>query len=164
MTDRNEQARQDFARRKAAAEMAAGRAAPLDRLGAPIQVGSLVLWHPPYDLVYQVDSITPVLDPRAPAGLVQMNLSIKVPIQAALNQVATSMIVVGFTDGAAHSQLITPDGASPRPEPEKPSEDGLSCPGCGGRKVMALTDDITPEYSHACAECGQHFTPAGTLQ
>lgn len=115
--DRNEQARRAFEMRAA---LASGKAAPIDRFAAPIRKGSLVMWHPPFDLVYQVDDVVPVLDPRVQAGVVQMTLSITIPVQAVVGQPAMGMVVVGSTDGKAHSALVTPDGASPQHEDPKP--------------------------------------------
>ncbi len=129
MQDRNEVARIEFAKRKVQQDLASGRAAPLDRFAAPIRKGSLVMWTPPYPLVFQVDEVTSVLDPRAPAGLVQVNLSVTVPAQLAIGQPAMSMVVVGSTDGRAHSALVTPDGASPRPEEAQKPEPLSTDPG-----------------------------------
>lgn len=49
---------------------------PIDRFGNVIREGSTVMFRPEVDLVYQVVGVRPVMDPRAPPGLVDVQLQV----------------------------------------------------------------------------------------
>lgn len=47
-----------------------------DRFGTPVQRGAAVIFKPEVDLVFQVLDTRPVLDPRLPAGLVDVTIQV----------------------------------------------------------------------------------------
>jgi hypothetical protein len=52
----------------------------VDRLGRRLEPGDLVLLHSELDLIFQVASITPILDPKHPSGYVRLLCRAEVPI------------------------------------------------------------------------------------
>lgn len=118
--DRNERARAEFRQRQDLARMqrefmaaaARGDIKPIDRFGAPIEIGSLVVWHPSFDLMFLVTDMKPLLAPHPP-GLVEMTLSVTVPAQAQINQPIMGMIKVG-------QQKVADDGVTMLDEKDAP--------------------------------------------
>lgn len=101
--DRNHQAKNEFAqqqhlaklRRDFAAAIATGQAKCLDRFSQPLETGCLVVWKTPEDLVWLVKDVKPLLDPKQPPGLVEMTLTLTVPVLFRVNEPITPMIRVG---------------------------------------------------------------------
>jgi len=87
---------QDFARLVAAEEFTA-----LDRLGNKIIKGSLVAYRTPFDTIFTVMDIAPVMDPRAPVPMVRLTLSAAFPITCRVNQSEMPLIWCG--------QMMTPE-------------------------------------------------------
>jgi hypothetical protein len=78
-----------------ARDVASGVAVPLDRFRNAITVGDLVLYDPPIPTVFQVESIEPVLDPRQPAGMICLAVTVKLPIYIPVMQATGNLIKVG---------------------------------------------------------------------
>lgn len=74
--------------------LSAGQAAPLDRFGFPIEVGAKVLYRPPMDLVFTVASIKPILDPRQPAGQMDVTLQVSFPLRLPANQINPNAVLM----------------------------------------------------------------------
>lgn len=118
MTDRNQQAKDKFlaqqqqvelerVRRTFAAGVATGEITGLDRFGHRLTMGSLALFRPPNDLVFEVTEVKPILDPRAPVGLVQLTLVAKCPVTMKVNEPAGNIVRVG--EVAAKAMTDQPD-------------------------------------------------------
>lgn len=101
--DRNQRARDDFRRneeiakmrREFAAAVSKGDVKVLDRFANPLEPGSLVVWKTPEDFVWLVKDVKPVLDPRTQPGLVEMTLTVTVPVLFRVNDPIVPMIRVG---------------------------------------------------------------------
>lgn len=109
--DRNAKALDEFkqakARQQFAQALAAGTTAPLDRFANPIKAGSLMLWHLPHDMVWEVKDVSPVLDPRVPPGVVRLKLECILPCDVVAGNVNIGMVVVGRQNAPGHAQLDT---------------------------------------------------------
>lgn len=107
--DRNQSARNEFAaaqqRAAFARQLQAGTVNVLDRLAAPIRKGDLVIWQPPFDLVFNVLDVGPNLDPNVPPGVVRVVLQATVPLDVPAGQPQMKMIRVGSEKEPGHAQL-----------------------------------------------------------
>lgn len=106
--DRNEKARAEFAAKQFENGVRDGKITIHDRFGNPLQVGSLAVWHPPYDLVWQVKEITPSLDPNQPPAI-KVSLIAEVPAQ--------------FRAGIKAMDLIVVNTPIPHEEPQEPGQE-----------------------------------------
>lgn len=97
---------QETAHRRFIQALSAGQVGAYDRLQQPIQVGVKVLWSPPYDLIYDVTSVAPVLDPGAPAGLMNVTLTVTATVQMAANQPNPQFLNLPFLRPAAQGQAL----------------------------------------------------------
>lgn len=105
--DRNQKARREFILKSSVAR---GTLQALDRFANPLQPGDHFIWHPPYDLIWQVVDVKPSLNPKAPAGMLQLTLTATVPdwpVQGLVPQV--SMIRVGGPPAADETTETTSD-------------------------------------------------------
>ena len=93
--------------------LSAGQAGALDRFARPLLVGQKVLYHPPFDLIFKVDAIAPVLDPKAQPGLMAVTLSVTFPLHMIANRPEVGMVIVGQVD------LDDPPAPDPPEEPAK---------------------------------------------
>ena len=84
--------------------LSAGQAGAYDRLRQPIQPGGKVLWSPPYDLIFDVAAVAPVLDPGAPAGLMNVTVTVTATVQMYANQPNVQMLMIPALGGAARAQ------------------------------------------------------------
>lgn len=91
--------------------------APRDRFGVPLKIGDYVLFRPFMDPVCQVVDIKPVIDPRAPAGLVTVVLQAVIPMHVPINLPNQQMIALGTQDNPESNG----DGPSDPPGDEPPS-------------------------------------------
>lgn len=114
-------AQADFAR-----AVQQGMVAPIDRFGNRVRPGMRVLYRPPFDLVYEVDAITPLLDPRQPAGLVTLMLSVKAfPVVVPVGQIYPAILVLQPREEPPTSMtesdpaMAVPEGAAPSPPSDK---------------------------------------------
>ena len=102
-------------------------ALPLDRFGRPIQIGAMVAYHSPVDLVFQVANTRPILDPQARPGLVEVTLSVQFPVNVMARQPFIQMIVVvpaQRLDAHESDAQNDPDGGDgPSDPPTDPSGD-----------------------------------------
>jgi hypothetical protein len=98
--DRNDMARAAFAMQQRAAQMDQamiaflqafdrGQAKVLDRVGRPIEPGTLVMYRPPFDPIFTVVEAEPV------KGLIKLTLTVTMPYIFNANQQEMSMMVVG---------------------------------------------------------------------
>lgn len=120
--DRNQQARDQFqlAQQRAAfaRALSSGQVKILDRFANPIEKGSLVMWRTPFDLVWEVKDVVPVLDPNMPVGIVRYILECAVPVDLNPQVPQMAMTVCGRQNAPGHAQLDTPEAKSPfTPEP-----------------------------------------------
>jgi len=124
-------------RRAFAAAFAAGQLPVRDRFGRPLEKGSLFVWHPPHDLVFQVDDITPILDPNQPPGYVRVTVSMTAPVTWQANQPAPDIIAVGYVK-EGHAVI---DGTMPT-APKPDSEPGEQLPPDPGPEPQG--DEVPP--------------------
>lgn len=113
----------NFKRREAAARSVAmglttGAIQVQDRFGRGVRPGDLVLFHPEQDILYQVDSITPVMDPAAQPGLVTLQMTARVPVYAMAGQPVLNMVFIDHTTQRMASEsgaegTVPVGGASP---------------------------------------------------
>ena len=126
MVDRNKQFLNNRALEKQfGAQLQQGSMAVRDRFGVAISAGALVIFAPPYDLIFQVVSAEPLisLDPRfpVPPGRMKLVLQTEFPLMLLANQPQMNMIHCGMTDGIAHSEVKSPDAAA-APAAEAPTD------------------------------------------
>ena len=123
--------RQELIRRRAQMEgsfaklVATGeaQAMPFDRFGVPIRVGDEILFRPPFDFVFKVEAIQPILDPRAPVGLITMVLVSAGPIHVQAGQPLMNAVIVATAETQETQQAA--EQALPDPDPtEPPVDDG----------------------------------------
>ena len=125
--DRNQQARDQFKQgqqqreaaklqQEFARALSAGQAGVLDRFGQKIEPGTLLLFHPPYDYVYTVVDVAPVLAPNVPPGYVRLTLELKMQATVPVNQPQMTMVSVGKQEApetANASDVVTPIAPPP---------------------------------------------------
>lgn len=114
MASREQQFQDAQLRRQFAQAFASGSIKAIDRIGQPIETGALVMYRPPFDLIYEVHDVKPVLDPRQPVGVVQAVLSCSVPVLLQVNTPVMAMIRVG-TQQAPGQASLDPLQAQPTP-------------------------------------------------
>lgn len=73
-------------------------APPIDRFGVPLTPKDLVLYRPPMDLIFRVEDVKPVVDPRAPPGMVTLVLSVVTTVHVPAGQPQINMVVVGVAE------------------------------------------------------------------
>ena len=104
---------------QAAFARAASSAEPTDRFGQPLREGDLIVYAPPIDMVFQIVEVqrTSALDPRAPAGLVNLLVTATFPITINAMQPVSNIIRVGRTHSAEQtSEALTEANGEPKPE------------------------------------------------
>lgn len=97
-------------RRRFLTALSAGQVGVNDRFGNRVEVGQKLLIHSPVDLIFDVTSIAPILDPHAPPGLLTVTVSISAPFNQfsmQANQPWQHAIIIGVPD------------ATPKTDPEK---------------------------------------------
>ena len=102
--------KQQKAMREFAQALSTGQAAMLDRFGVQVTKDNLIMYHQPYDLVFVVEDVIPILDPRMPPGLVHVKLSCTTDLQIAVNQRSMTVIACGQRENAETSVLTPPAG------------------------------------------------------
>jgi hypothetical protein len=94
----------------------------LDRMGRLIEPGHLVLYHAPVDCIFQVVSVTPVLNPALVAGgqqAMQVTLYAQFPVQMASAVPSSSLVIIGETEARMKAQAKAagdgqPEAAGPK--------------------------------------------------
>src|SRR5262245_9942621 len=110
-SDANEQARLVVAQQQFAQQVAAGHLGPRDSFARPISTRDYVTWHPAHGIVWVVDAITPVLEPSAPPGMVEVSLRTTGRFRALANNVLPILTKLGIREQAAEAaQEAPPDG------------------------------------------------------
>ena len=99
-------------------QLQVGEAAVLDRFGIPIRSGAMVVWRPPFDLIFQVLKAEALvsLDPRRPVPPGMMTLTIssgEFPLNLLANQPQMTLIHCGQVPRPSD---VMGNGAEPRPE------------------------------------------------
>ena len=92
---------QQAAQRQFLNALSAGQAGALDRFANPIQVGQKILYHPPFDLIYEVASVAPVLDPKMAPGMMAVTLTVTFPVHMGANQPNPNAVIVGHVEPQA---------------------------------------------------------------
>lgn len=135
-----------------------------DRFGAPLQVGDLILYRPPYDLVFQVVAIDPAVSvdptrPPSPSSAV-MVLEIQVPLQVPRNQPLSNVVVVGHLDPPAEQ----PGGEKLVPVANQGGMGGMGTgPGGAERDGQTATDPGTGAVAIGDTSTVPPDHPAGDL-
>lgn len=65
-----------------------------------------MLYRPPFDLIYDVVGVAPLLDPSAPPGLMTVTLSVTVPITVKANELWIPAIVVAQAESKAEPESM----------------------------------------------------------
>lgn len=89
-----------------------------DRFGVPIGVGSVVLFRQD-DILFEVTAVTPILDPRAPAGVVRVELIAKAALQVSITQPIQGLIALPM-----RASVDPPPETAPEAPEEPPASDG----------------------------------------
>jgi len=119
--DRNEAARLQFKQQQAMCQaqqqfrqaLAAGTVTLIDRIGQPVKEGDLVIYHPPWDFVYEIAEIKPILDPRVAPGNVEVTLTCRAPVHFTVGPPIMTMIRVGHQHEPGHASLDEVQQAAP---------------------------------------------------
>jgi hypothetical protein len=74
--------------------LSAGQVSAVDRFGLKIEPGSKLLYHGAVDVVYDVVSVNPVLDPRVPPGILEIMVTVTFPIRTQANQINPLAVVM----------------------------------------------------------------------
>lgn len=85
---------QNQVRRQFANMMASGEVTLVDRMGAPVQVGDLVLLSMPDPPMGRVVDIKPIVDPRQPAGLATATIVFEFPLTARAGLPMRNLVIV----------------------------------------------------------------------
>ncbi len=124
----NEQNRRAEEARRASKQflqaLSAGQVSPLDRFQNPIRMGDKVLYKTPYDLIFTVQAITPVLNPNVPPGLMDVILTVTVPLRVAANQPNPNAVIVQQQEQTQASGPVSLPTSDPEGDAE-PSVDPL---------------------------------------
>ncbi len=130
--------------RRMAQAAEAGTLSLFDRYGRRITVGAEVMWMTPQTTSFIVETISPVMDPRAPAGLIEVRLFLRVGMHVAnTHQPMTDLLLV-------RSQQETGIGVPKVEEPAEPSADGpedpagIAPPESGPRVPPLVAEDDAP--------------------
>lgn len=75
--------------------VARGQVAARDRFGRVIKEGDRIILKTDVDLIFDVTSIGPVLDPQMAPGLLRLNLAVAFPLNVIGNQPYMQALVVG---------------------------------------------------------------------
>lgn len=74
--------------------LSAGQAGARDRFNNIIEGGQKLLYKTPYDLIFDVVSVAPVLDPQAPPGMMDVMLTVTFPLRVMANQANPGAVIV----------------------------------------------------------------------
>jgi hypothetical protein len=91
-----------------------------DRFNRPLVVGATVLLTPTHPLTYTVEKIDPVLDPRAPAGTIQVTITTVLTTLIAAGVPWPDATIVALP--AARPQAEQPPAAETAPDPAQTVE------------------------------------------
>lgn len=151
--DGNDRSRDEFKRgaerRQFQQAVASGQTGVVDRFGALLKAGDLVLWFPPKEgLVFEVEDVGPDLHPGLPAGVMKVILSAKVPVQYPAGRPCQDLLRVGRQQSPGHSDIETPQGANAENNPAQPQPpelidgiDGGPCRPCDGNHEAPSCND-----------------------
>lgn len=153
----------DFAYR-----VASGQLTARDRLNQPIRPGQQVLFHANLDVVMQVLQVSPVLDPRAPQGIVEITVSATFKVQAMVGQPTPQVVIIAqpeqIGDGTGDGDGTgTGDGAGDGVEPPAPDGGMPESPreGADDRPPHAPADAPTDHDAVPTAEAPSEGAPDG---
>jgi hypothetical protein len=116
--------------------LSSGQVHAVDRFRNKIEAGQKILFRPPYDLIFEVVSVTPLLDPNAPAGMITLHLAVQVPVHVQANVENPQLIIVG---GAPHAQQTQPAATPAQPEPAEIQADVRGEPPAADDPVQAAS-------------------------
>lgn len=97
---------------------------PHDRFQKPMRPGSMILFRPTFDFVYEVVSVDPVIDPTVPAGHIRMTLLSQTTLTVPVGQAIMSAVLLESPKPSAQGDG-DPGEAEPPAEPEPTPEPGL---------------------------------------
>lgn len=100
-----------------------GRFKPCDRFGMPIEIHDALIYDPDDPLVFQVTDVAPVLDHRAPQGLVRVVVQTKAVITMIVGQPTPHVLKYGTTDPKAGVENTDTTGTGTAPEGDPPAGD-----------------------------------------
>ncbi len=101
-----------------------------DRFGNAIEAGDKIAFHPDIDVIVDVLSVTPVLDPNAPAGIVEFVVSATFPVRINANQPYPKAIIVmkaqpaqalAGSDNGSGQQVAPTDPPASEPIADEPA-------------------------------------------
>jgi hypothetical protein len=104
------------ARRQFQQMVALGQIGARDRFGNPIETGDQMMVRLPFDLVYQVVAVNPVMDPREPPGLMDLVCTVTFPLRMRAGEAYMLGHVVAKAPPVAAVQPGTDNGGGPRPD------------------------------------------------
>lgn len=105
--------------------LSAGQVGAKDRFGNTIEGGQRLLYKTPHDLIFDVVTVNPVLDPRVPPGSMDITLSVTFPLRVAVNTANPNAIVVTQAQPKTDNAAIQPAGEAPAEEPTPAGDDAF---------------------------------------
>ncbi len=81
-------------KRQFAQAVARGQAGALDRMGQQIEAGDKILLHTEVDLIFDVVSVNPVLDPRVPPGVMEVAVTVTFPLQIPAGRPFPKVVII----------------------------------------------------------------------
>lgn len=148
--DRHKEALMRAQMQRFAGAVNSGKASMLDRFGSPILKGNLIIWRPPFDLIFKVVSVVPILDPRMPAGMVRLTVESTVPLDGMVNQPYMQAVIVGqSSDDDKHSEITGANKGEDEPsllvDPSAPVPATGPLVGLDGGKITEVPiDGLSP--------------------
>ena len=115
------------ARRQFAQSVARGQLGAMDRFGQPIEAGDQLMVRTPFDLVFTVVTVNPLLDPRAPAGLMDVVCTVTFPLRIPAGQpytmahVVSKRPAVAGLPGTDHGEGAQMEWDTEPPDPSRPA-------------------------------------------
>lgn len=88
------QAQMQAASRQFLNALSAGQAGARDRFNNIIEPGQKLLYKTPFDLMFEVVAVAPVLDPNVPPGMMDVTLAVRFPLRVMANQPNPGAVIV----------------------------------------------------------------------
>jgi len=135
--------------------LSAGQVHAVDRFGMPITAGAKVLHSGQIDLVFDVISVAPILDPKVPPGMLNVTVTVTFPMQVRANMINPTLIRLPHLEQVMKPQEPEPageDAGAEKPPNNEAHEElvgdalgaGDEAPAAGPRLVLTDRPDDEP--------------------
>ncbi len=127
----------------------------MDMMGRVIEPGHLMAYSPDGHLVVEVVSVTPILRPDVPSGLMEVTVQARFALSTLPAQPIRQLVIVGETQARLAAKAGNNGQMVPEPEPDSSGPTGpvqlvpvVECPACGSAsESMAMLGEV-------CLSCG----------